>query len=56
MNNERWRYDADFNLFGALGGLRKTRHKGVERTQLDAYMVGSAYNLLRIANLMAVSA
>lgn len=32
-------------------GFRRTRYRGVRRTQLAGYMVGSAYNLLRIARL-----
>ena len=34
-----------------VGGFRKTRFKGKLRTQLAAYLVGTAYNLLRIAKL-----
>lgn len=34
-----------------VGGFRKTRFKGRERTELAAYLVGAAYNLLRIAKL-----
>jgi transposase len=42
-------------IFGwgkTIGGLRKTRYRGRERTGLWAYMVGSAYNLLRMAKLL----
>ena len=35
-----------------VGGLRKTRFRGTQRTQLAAYFVGAAYNLLRMAKLM----
>jgi len=34
-------------------GFRKTRFRGVERTQLAAYFVGAAYNLLRMAKLLS---
>ncbi len=34
-----------------IGGFRKTRFKGVLRTQLAGWFVGSAYNLLRMAKL-----
>ena len=34
-----------------VGGFRKTRYKGRLRTQLAAYLIGAAYNLLRIAKL-----
>jgi len=35
----------------AVGGLRKSRFVGIVKTQLAAYMVGAAYNLLRMAKL-----
>jgi hypothetical protein len=34
-----------------VGGLRKSRFVGIEKTQLAAYMVGAAYNLLRMARM-----
>lgn len=34
-----------------IGGFRKTRFKGVWRTQLAGWFVGAAYNLLRMAKL-----
>jgi hypothetical protein len=34
-----------------VGGLRRTRYRGLDRTQLHAYLVAAAYNLLRIARL-----
>ena len=37
-----------------VGGLRKTRFVGIAKTQLAAYMVGAAYNLLRMARLQPV--
>lgn len=46
-------------IFGwakTVGGFRKTRYRGIRRTQLAAHMVGAAYNLLRITKLMAASA
>lgn len=42
-------------IFGwgkTIGGLRKTRYRGVHRTGFWAYLVGAAYDLLRMANLM----
>jgi transposase len=42
-------------IFGwkkTIGGLRKTRFKGVARIQVLAYLVGAAYNLLRLARLV----
>lgn len=37
-----------------IGGFRKTRFKGVLRTQLAGWFVGAAYNLLRMAKLKAL--
>jgi hypothetical protein len=34
-----------------VGGFRKTRFRGIGRTQLCAYFVGAACNLARRANL-----
>jgi transposase len=42
-------------IFGwgkTIGGLRKTRYRGRARTELWAYVVGSAYNLLRMTKLL----
>ena len=35
----------------AIGGFRKTRFVGLDKTQLAGYLVGAAYNLLRMARL-----
>jgi transposase len=34
-----------------VGGFRKTRYRGTDRTQLAAWWVGAAYNLVRMAKL-----
>ena len=34
-----------------VGGLRRTRYRGMERTGLAGYLVATAYNLVRMANL-----
>jgi transposase len=42
-------------IFGwgkSIGGLRKTRYRAVQRTGFWAYLVGAAYDLLRMAKLM----
>ncbi len=36
-----------------VGGLRRTRFRGVARTGLAGYLVATAYNLVRMANLTA---
>jgi IS5 family transposase len=41
-------------IFGwakTVGNFRKTRFVGLDKTQLAAYFVGAAYNLVRIAKL-----
>jgi transposase len=43
-------------IFGwgkTIGGLRKTRYRGVQRTGFWAFLVGAAYDLLRMAKLMS---
>ena len=47
----RKRVEEIFGWLKTVGGLRKTRYKGQQRTQLAAHLVGAAYNLLRIARL-----
>lgn len=47
----RMRIEAIFGWIKSIGGLRRTRYRGRRRTQLAAYFVGAAYNLLRIAKL-----
>lgn len=39
-----------------VGGFRKTRFKGVARTQLAGWFVGAAYNLLRMVRLKPLGA
>jgi Transposase DDE domain len=40
-----------FGWMKTVGGLRRTRYRGLDRTQLHAHLVAAAYNLLRIARL-----
>ncbi len=40
-----------FGWMKTIGGLRKTRFRGIARTQLCVYLVGAAYNLLRLSRL-----
>ena len=40
-----------FGWMKTIGGLRKTRYRGRERIQLHAFLVATAYNLVRIARL-----
>jgi transposase len=47
----RKRVEEIFGWMKTIGGLRKTRYRGIARTGLWAYLVATAYNLLRIAKL-----
>jgi len=38
-----------------VGGFRRTRYRGLERTQLAGYLVATAYNLVRMARLVATA-
>jgi transposase len=48
----RRRIESIFGWMKTVGGFRRTRFKGVERTQLYAQMAAAAYNLLRIGKLL----
>ena len=47
----RKRVEGIFGWMKTAGGLRRRRHRGVERTQAWAYFVAGTYNLLRITKL-----
>ena len=47
----RKRVEEIFGWLKTVGNFRRTRYRGVERTRLAAFLVGAAYNLLRIAKL-----
>jgi transposase len=47
----RKRIEEIFGWVKTVGGFRKTRFRGITRTQMSAYFVAGAYNLLRMANL-----
>ncbi len=48
----RKRIEEVFGWMKTVGNFRKTRFRGYGRNQLAAYMLGAAYNLLRVARLM----
>jgi IS5 family transposase len=48
---KRKRIEEIFGWMKTVGGLRKSRFVGIAKTQLAAYLVGTAYNLLRMARL-----
>jgi hypothetical protein len=51
----RKRVEEIFGWAKTVGGFRRTRFRGVRRTQLAAYIVGAAYNLTRMTRILAVS-
>ena len=52
----RKRIEQVFGWAKTIGGLRRTRYRGLRRTQFTAYLVGAAYNLIRIARLRSAPA
>jgi transposase len=49
----RKRVEEIFGWMKTVGGFRRTRYRGLERTQLAGYMVATAYNLVRMVRLVA---
>ena len=41
-----------FGWMKTVGGFRKTRYRGLERVNLAGYLVGAAYNLVRMGRLV----
>ncbi len=52
----RKRVEEIFGWMKTVGGFRRTRYKGRDRTQLAAWLVGAAYNLVRVARIEALTA
>jgi len=48
----RMRIEQVFGWVKTIGGLRRTRFKGLRKTQFAAHFVGAAYNLLRLARML----
>jgi transposase len=44
-----------FGWMKTVGGFRRTRYRGLERTSLVGYLVATAYNLVRLVKLLATS-
>lgn len=49
----RKRVEEVFGWMKAVGGFRRTRYRGLARTQLAGYLVAATYNLVRMARLTA---
>jgi IS5 family transposase len=41
-----------FGWMKTVGGFRRTRYRGVARTQFAGYLVAAAYNLVRLTRLV----
>jgi transposase len=52
---KRKRVEEIFGWMKGYGGLRRTLMRGLRRVQLHAYLVGAAYNLLRLARLQPLT-
>ncbi len=48
----RKRVEEIFGWMKTVGGFRRTRYRGVARTQLAGYLVAAAYNLVRMTRLV----
>src|SRR5688572_16625585 len=51
----RKRIEEIFGWMKTVGGFRRTRYRGLQRTQLAGYLVATAYNLVRMVRLMAAA-
>ena len=49
----RKRVEEIFGWMKTVGGLRHTRYRGLQRTGLAGFLVGTAYNLVRMTRLLA---
>ena len=44
-----------FGWLKTVGGFRKTRYRGLEKVDFVGYLVGAAYNLVRLARMVATT-
>jgi transposase len=51
----RRRIEEIFGWMKTVGGFRKTRVRGLERVNCEGYLVGAAYNLVRLARLASLA-
>jgi IS5 family transposase len=49
----RKRVEEIFGWMKTVGGFRRTRYRGREKTGLAGYLVATAYNLVRMSRLLA---
>jgi len=48
----RKRVEEIFGWMKTVGGFRRTRYRGLDRTRLAGYLVATAYNLVRLSRLL----
>ena len=51
----RKRVEEIFGWMKTVGGFRRTRYRGLDRTGLAGYLVATAYNLVRMAKLLGLA-
>jgi transposase len=49
----RMKVEEIFGWMKTVGGLRKTRYRGLDKVDFAGYLVGAAYNLVRLTRLVA---
>ena len=49
----RKRVEEIFGWMKTVGGFRRTRYRGADRTRFAGYLVAAAYNLVRTARLIS---
>ena len=49
----RMKVEEIFGWIKTVGGFRKTRYRGLEKVDYAGYLVGAAYNLVRLARMVA---
>jgi IS5 family transposase len=49
----RMKVEEVFGWIKTVGGFRKTRHRGLAKVDFAGYLVGAAYNLVRLARMVA---
>jgi transposase len=52
----RMKVEEIFGWLKTVGGFRKTRYRGLEKVGFAGYLVGAAYNLVRLTRMVAASA
>lgn len=51
----RMKVEEIFGWIKTVGGFRKTRYRGLEKVDYAGYLVGAAYNLVRLARMVATA-